>query len=127
MTTIKIDVVLYGSLASLMGGRHIAQRTVELPSGATKGDLLAHLGVPPEDRGYLFINAVLYDMPGLETDGQDPLYEGDHVGIFSTMYMWPYQYRDGVRMSESLKKALRGGSAMHHTYTGQTGQEELPS
>jgi hypothetical protein len=107
----------------LAGGKHIAQRTVELPDGACKADLLAELGVLPEERGYLFINAVLYDLPGLETDGLDPLSDGDHVGIFSTTYMWPYQYRDGIPMSESLKRALQGGSVMHNVYTQQPDQE----
>jgi hypothetical protein len=127
MSTIKVHVTLYGSLARLAGGHHIAERVVELPNGACKADLLTGLGVPPEERGYLFINAVLCDLPGLETDGQDPLSDRDHVGIFSITYMWPYQYRDGVRMSESLKKALEGGgSVMHNVYTQQPDQEVHP-
>lgn len=127
MPTINIHVSLYGSLARLGGGHHIAERVVELPYGACKADLLTELGVPPEERGYLFINAVLSDLPGLETDGLDPLSDGDHVGIFSITYMWPYQYRDGVRMSESLKRALKEGSVMHNVYHNQTDQEVIPS
>jgi len=84
--------------------------------GACKADLLAQLGVPAEERGYLFINAVLCDVPGLTTDGLDPLQDGDHVGIFSVNYMWPYQYRDGVKMSEELRKALQKHGAMHNIY-----------
>jgi hypothetical protein len=115
----NINVTLYGTLARLAGGRYIAQKTFDMENGSCKDDLLAHLGVPPEERGYLFINAVLYDVPGLETDGQDPLHDGDHVGIFSITYIWPYQYRDGVRMSASLKKALQEHGAMHNIYKGE--------
>ena len=114
---ITVDVNLYGTLARLAGRRNIAQAKVELKPGSTKADLLAKLGVPTEERGYLFINAVLYDVPGLDTDGQDPLQDGDHIGIFSTTYMWPYQYRDGVRMSESLKKRLQEHGSLHNQYS----------
>lgn len=116
MTPIKVNVSLYGSLARIAGGRYIAQKTVELEPGACKADLLAQLGIPAEERGYLFINAVLCDVPGLTTEGLEPLQDGDHVGIFSITHMWPYQYRDGVRMSEELRKALQEHGAMHNVY-----------
>ncbi len=115
-SSICVNVTLYGSLARITGGRYIGQTTVELEAGACKGDLLARLGVPAEERGYLFINAVLCDVPGLTSDGLDPLQDGDHVGIFSTNYFWPYQYRDGIKMSEGLRKALQEYGAMHNVY-----------
>jgi hypothetical protein len=114
---IKIHVSLYGSLARYQGGRHVAVVEVELPEGACKGDLLAHLGIPNEERGYLFINAVLCDVPGLVTGDGQVLKNGDHVGIFSIDRIWPYQYRDGVRMSQELTEALKIHGAMHHSYS----------
>lgn len=113
---IKIDVNLYGSISSYYGGKHIAQITLDMPSGVTKGELLAHLGIPDAERGYLFINAVLFDVPGLITDNHTYLKDGDHVGIFSADRVWPYQYRDGINMSPGLQKALKIHGAMHHSY-----------
>ncbi|MEW5872467.1 MAG: MoaD/ThiS family protein [Chloroflexota bacterium] len=90
---------------------------IELPEGACKADLLKHLEIPEEERGYLFINAVLCDVPGLSTGNGQLLHDGDHVGIFSVDRIWPYQYRDGVVISEELKAALQVHGAMHHSYS----------
>jgi hypothetical protein len=94
----------------------VAQFDVELAPGSTKTELMHKLEIQDSERGYLFINAVLYDVPGLVSETTDLLKNGDHIGIFSIDYMWPYQYRDGVRMSEGLKKLLEEHGAMHHTY-----------
>jgi hypothetical protein len=119
MPNIKVDVCLYGSLARLASGRHVGQVSLELEDGATKADVLERLGIPSQERGYLFINAILCDVPGLETGEQVPLNDGDHIGIFSIDRVWPYQYRDGVRMSAGLKAALQVHGAMHHNYGSQ--------
>lgn len=121
--SINVNVSLYGSLSRLGGGRHVAQMDVELKNGARVHDLLAQLAVPEQERGYLFINAVLCGVPGLPVGGEQRLQEGDHIGIFSVDRVWPYQYRDGVRMSESLKQALGEHGAMHHTYRKAEGQD----
>jgi hypothetical protein len=113
---VQVNVVVYGSLSRKFGGKHIAEVAVELPEGSSKANLLDHLGISPQDRSYIFINAVLCDVPGLITDGAEPLNDLDHVGIFAHDYMWPYQYRDGVRMSESLKRAMQEHGAMHNVY-----------
>ena len=94
----------------------MATKEVELPDGACKTDLLAQLGIQNEERGYFFINAVLCDVPGLITGEGQVLNDGDHVGIFSIDRIWPYQYRDGVRMSAELTEALKIHGAMHHSY-----------
>ncbi len=76
----------------------------------------------PEEKGFVFVNAVLCDVPGLNASWRHGLDHGDHVGIFSLGYMWPYQYRDGAHMSEALKEMLRAQGAMHHSYTaGEAG------
>jgi hypothetical protein len=113
---IRVQVALYGSLSKYLGGQHVAMGDIELPAGATKADLLKYLGVKEEERGYLFINAVLCDVPGLSTGNGQVLNEGDHIGIFSIDRIWPYQYRDGVNMSDELKAALEIHGAMHHSY-----------
>ena len=121
--SINVNVSLYGSLSRLGGGRHVAQMDVELENGASVHDLLAQLAVPEQERGYLFINAVLCGVPGLPVGGEQRLHDGDHIGIFSVDRVWPYQYRDGVRMSESLKEALGEHGAMHHTYRNAEDQD----
>lgn len=114
---IRIQIALYGSISKYLGGHHVAMDEIELPSGASKGDLLEYLRIPDEERGYLFINAVLCDVPGLVTGDGQMLNDGDHVGIFSIDRIWPYQYRDGVNMSAELKAALEIHGAMHHSYS----------
>ena len=113
---IKVNVSLYGSLARFGGGRHVAQIDVELEPTSGKLELLKLLGIPEVERGYLFINAVLCEVPGISTGANEPLHDGDHVGIFSVDRLYPYQYRDGLPMSEGLKKTLEKHGAMHHSY-----------
>lgn len=117
MNSIIVHVSLYGSLARYQGGKHVATTEVEIPAGTSKADLLAHLGIPQEERGYLFVNAMLCDVPGLITGDGQVMKDGDHIGIFSVDRIWPYQYRDGVRMSEELTQALQRYGAMHHSYS----------
>jgi len=117
MSSITVDVALYGSLARYGGGRHVAKFNVQLKSGACMANLLAQLNIPKKEKGYAFINSVLCDVPGLSASLNESLKDGDHVGIFSLTHMWPYQYRDGICMSDSLTMALKERGAMHHTYT----------
>ncbi len=112
----KVNLFLYGSLARFGGGRYVAQMSVDLGPDSGKMELLNQLGIPREERGYLFINSVLCEVPGMETGSNELLKDGDHVGIFSIDRLWPYQYRDGIRMSEGLKAALGERGAMHHSY-----------
>ena len=116
MASIVVDVALYGDIARCGGGTLVAQLKVDLPEGACVGDLLDKLGVADSARGYVFINAVLADMPGLNVVRPEPLHEGDHVGVFSILHMWPYQYRDGMPMTASLQAATRERGVLHHTY-----------
>ena len=114
--TIIVQVFLYGSLARFGDGRYVAQLNVELDPNSGKVELLKQLGIPQHERGYLFINAVLCEVPGMETGSNERLCNGDHIGIFSVDRLWPYQYRDGIRMSDGLKMALKEHGAMHHSY-----------
>ena len=116
MPNIKVDVALYGSIARYGGGSHVAKLEVELESGSGKEQLLQKLGIPNQEKGYVFLNSVLCDVPGMTVPLDGPLVEGDHLGIFSTTHMWPYQYRDGAPMTNNLKKALAETGAMHHSY-----------
>jgi molybdopterin converting factor small subunit len=116
MKDVTIDVALYGPVARCVGEKHLAQMAVQLKAGTTLGELLERLRIEKDDRGFMFINAVLCDVPGMNASHDLLLQNGDHVGIFSRVHMWPYQYRDGVRMTESLKRALRAKGAIHHSY-----------
>ncbi|MFO7943751.1 MAG: hypothetical protein R6U51_05550 [Anaerolineales bacterium] len=113
---ITVDVTFYGDIARFAGGSHVASQDVLLTEKATVGDLLQKLGISPDDRGYLFINAVLHDAPGLYASKEAALDDGDHIGIFSTTHMWPYQYRDGIHMSDQLQKAMKKHGSMQNVY-----------
>jgi hypothetical protein len=113
---IKVNTCLYGSLARFGGGKYVAQVDVELKPGSGKAELLEYFGVPEEERGYLFINAVLCEVPGICTGANELLNDGDHVGIFSVDRLIPFQYRDGLPISEGLRKKLQQHGAMHNFY-----------
>jgi hypothetical protein len=109
-------------LARCLGKRYVAAEAVELPAGSRFSDLLHLLQIQNSERGYVFINSVLSDVPGLTAANDVALKTGDHVGIFSLSSMWPYQYRDGIPMSDALKAAMAQFGAMHHTYDTVAGQ-----
>jgi len=111
-----INVTLYGDIAHYGSGKHIATMDLDLPDGAVIDTLLQEISLPPAERGYLFVNAVLYDAPGLYASKDEVLHNGEHVGIFSIRHMWPYQYRDGIRISDSLKAAMEESGPMRNTY-----------
>lgn len=113
---INVNTCLYGSLARFGGGKYVAEVAVELKPGSGKVELLDYLGIPDDERGYLFINAVLCEVPGINTGANEVLKDGDHVGIFSKDRVLPFQYRDGLPVSDGLRKTLREHGAMHHTY-----------
>ncbi|MFL7870743.1 MAG: MoaD/ThiS family protein [Anaerolineales bacterium] len=116
MPVININLTLYGPLATFAGGKYIAQEVVTLDQNACVRDLMDNFKIPYDEKSYLFINAVLCDMPGLSASLDEKLHDGDRVGIFSRKHMWPYQYRDGIRMSETLLATLRKNGAMHNVY-----------
>ena len=118
MQSIKINATIYGKLASLGGGKHIAILDMEMSPSTTLGDLLEKLKIPMEETSFIFLDAVLCDVPGLTIAHDEPLKDGSHIGIFSMGYIWPYQYRDGMPMSPPLVKAMRKYGAMHHSYEG---------
>jgi hypothetical protein len=116
MPSITVNVSLYGDIAKYAGGNHVAQAKIVLDGNKNIGDLLEKLTISTEEKGYIFKNAVLCDAPGLDAAREESLCDGDHVGIFSIQHMWPYQYRDGVHMSDALAQALDERGAMHNIY-----------
>ncbi|MEN4100124.1 MAG: hypothetical protein ROW52_09410 [Anaerolineaceae bacterium] len=116
MNPITINVSLYGDIAQLVSGQSVYNADTTLPQPTSVKDLMGYLNIPLEKQGYTFINAILCDMPGLGTSHAEILQDGDHIGIFSKLYVWPFQYRNGARMSEALRKTLMARGAMHHTY-----------
>ena len=119
MKTIRVTLTLYGSIAKFAGGKYIAQQSVELEENQSVQDLMDKFKIPYDQKSYLFINNILSDMPGLNASLNEILTDNARIGIFSPQHMYPYQYRDGLPMSASLKKELqeREGGAMHNTYS----------
>ena len=121
METITLDVWLYGPLARY-GGRAAKQSYAnlkpELPAGSVVRDLLAHLGLPTEERGITFINGDLSAMPDLQPDLDHPLEEGDRVAFFHLKSMWPAQYRDGAALAPGLARAMSEEKKLFHHHSG---------
>ena len=118
MSSINVTLTLYGPLAKYAGGKYIAQKNVELEANATVRGLMDSFEIPYDQKSYLFINNILSDMPGLNASLDEILTDNARVGIFSLQHIYPYQYRDGLPMSESLTKILaeREDGAVHNIY-----------
>jgi hypothetical protein len=119
---IALDVWLYGTLACYGGGTEpgsFANLKMHLPEGNTMADLLAHLGMPTEERGITFINGRLSAMPGLQPDLSHVLCDGDRVGLFDLKSMWPFQYRHGVMLTDEMARAMDAEKdhGLRHTYS----------
>ena len=122
MDDINVEVWLYGPIASYAGSQSkgcYAQLHLGLPSESTMKDLLERLGVPDEEKGITFINGSLASLPGLDTDHDAILHDGDRVGISHRRSMWPFQYRFGASQTDDLRKAFgeRTDGGIHHAYT----------
>jgi hypothetical protein len=121
MSTIKVDVWLYGDLVryggASSGGGH-ANIQLNIPDGSTIQDVLTKLVMPTEERGITFINGKLSAMPGLQKDLNFPLMDGDRIAFFHLKSMWPFQYRHGIAMTDELDSIIRTRKDMglHHTY-----------
>lgn len=113
----RIDVWLYGPLARYGGQADrgsYANPQVHLPPGSRLRDLLAHLGLPTEERGITFINGQLSAMPGLQPDLDHELCDGDRVAFFHLKSMWPFQYRHGSAVLPELQREFdRQGRTFH--------------
>ncbi len=117
---IRLEVWLYGPLATYGGDAarpgH-AELHPEMPEGTTVGTLVDHLRIPTEEKGMVFVNGELADMPGLNASSTYPLKNGDRVGLFHRVSMWPFQYRHGAAISPALEKAMEesAGGMLHHS------------
>ena len=122
MTTIHLEIWLYGPLAQYAGEANqgsYAQLNLEMPEGSTVGDLVCQLGIPAEERGITFVNGNLAALPGLEADLDLVLHDGDRVGISHRKSMWPMQYRFGAQLTSQLQDTFRQRQdrGVHHAYT----------
>ncbi len=116
MPVISLDVWLYGPIAKYAGdhnrGSH-AHLSVRLPAGSTMRDLLAKLGIPLAEKGITFVNGELTDTPGLAADLDRTLQDGDRIGLFHELSMWPMHYRlgapTGLQLKEVMRKRADGG------------------
>lgn len=122
MDTIQVEIWLYGPIARYAGeqsqGSH-AELHLELPANSTLRDLIDRLGIPPDEKGITFVNGNLAALPGLDTDRDLVLCDGDRVGISHRQSMWPFQYRFGAQMTSKLRERFRQQEdrGIHHAYT----------
>jgi hypothetical protein len=120
MTTIRIDVWLYGPLARYGGdgaGAYHAHLTVNLSAGGRIEDLLTELALPTEERGITFINGNLSAMPGQQPDLDHGLEDGDRVAFFHLNSMWPFQYRHGVCLAPGMAREMNTAKTVYHQYS----------
>ena len=122
MKTIKVETWLYGPIARYAGEQSqgsYAQLDLEMPTGSTMRDLIARLGLPQEEKGITFVNGKLAALPGLDTDHEMVLHDGDRVGISHRRSMWPFQYRFGANLTPQLQERFRQrrDRGVHHAYT----------
>lgn len=122
MDTIRVEVWLYGPLARYAGDQSqgsYAELHLDMTEGSTMQDLLADLGLPLEEKGITFINGSLAALPGLDSDRNVVLQDGDRVGISHRKSMWPFQYRFGASQTSDLQGTFRERKdrGIHHAYT----------
>ena len=73
---ITVHVKLFATLRQYRPGLGLGEALpVELPKGATVGDLVQQLGLPAEEVKIVFVNALFRDMG-------HALADGDELGIF---------------------------------------------
>lgn len=117
---IEVEVWLYGEMKKYGGeaAPGYAALRLSLPKGTTMRYLLEKLGIPLEEKGITFINSQLTDMPGLLSDLDRELEDGDHIGLFSPRAMWPFQYRFGAPIASKLEEDMRRHptGAVHHSF-----------
>lgn len=117
---IDLDVWLYGPMAQYTvehsRGSH-AHVPLQLAAGSTMRDLLSRLGIPTSAKGITFVNGNLTDTPGLGADLDRELKDGDRIGFFHELSMWPFQYRFGAAMGAELKVAMlkREDKGLYHS------------
>lgn len=103
-----IDVWLYGNLAKYGGDSSCIFANVKLTvtDEITIRELLDILNMPTEERGFTFINGKLSAMPGLQPDFDSRLKDGDRVAFFHLRSMWPFQYRQGIAMTDEMSTSI---------------------
>ena len=121
MTSIHVDVWLYGELAGYAGETNqgsFANLQISLPETSTISDLLARIPMPTEARGITFVNGELSALPGLQPDLTHTLQDGDRVAFFDQRSMWPFQYRTGVAMVAEMSQAMQASpdQGLHHGF-----------
>ena len=77
-TQISVRVTLFADLRRFLPRGHEGPQTYTLPADATVADLLAAIGIPPEDEVTPGLNGEL-------AERDTPLHDGDDLVLFSPM------------------------------------------
>jgi hypothetical protein len=120
LAEITLDLYLYGALSHYVKSDTpgCANLKMPLPENSTIGDLLLKLKIPTLERGITFINGNLSALPGIQQDLGHVLHDQDRVAFFDLKSMWPFQYRQGVQMTDELSEKLSVDpeKGIHHSY-----------
>jgi sulfur carrier protein ThiS len=73
---VRIEVHLYATLLEYVPGARLgAPQVLDVPPGTTVGDVVARLGLPPEEVAIVMVN-------GVHRDADHVLAEGDRLALF---------------------------------------------
>jgi hypothetical protein len=109
MDAMIVHVRLYGELScygnSKLHTDNYSDRNVKLSSGSTLKDLLDDLLMCTNERGFTFINEKMSAMPGVQTDLETILQNGDQI-LFFPLKMLPTQLHFDFRMTDKMTRTV---------------------
>ena len=110
MDSIIVHVRLYGELScygdSKLHTDNYSNSTVKLLLGSTLKDLLDHLLMCTNERGFTFINEKMSAMPNVQPDLETTLQNGDRI-LFFPLRMLPTQLYFDFRMTDKMTRTVR--------------------
>lgn len=116
-----LDVWLYGELRKFSDTPNkigYGQMLLDVPEGYRMRDLLERLNMPSSARGITFVNGNLSALPGFQPDLEHVFADNDRVAMFDLRSMWPFQYRNGAAMTDSMRQAVQDHpeQLLHHEH-----------
>src|SRR6266536_2710852 len=112
MDSIIVHVRLYGELScygnSKLHTDNYSNSNVKLSWGSTLKDLLDHLLMCTQERGFTFINEKMSAMPNVQPDLDYTLQNGDQI-LFFPLKMLPTPLHFDFRMTDKMTRTMRAG------------------